>query len=286
MMTEILTTADELKTALDGGGYSDGGPVRILDVRWRLDRPDGRPAFLEGHIPGAVFVDLTTELAEHGEPREGRHPLPSEARFQEVVRSWGIDDGDTVVVYDDAKNLASARAWWLLRHAGIRDVRLLDGALRAWTDAGHALEAGEAPAVGPGSAEVRYGGLRTLAIDDVLAQAETNLLLDARAGERYRGEVEPIDPRAGHIPGAVSAPTTENVAPDGRFLSRDALRQRFADLGAGTDAPVGVYCGSGVTAAHEAVALTLAGYEPALYVGSWSQWSDDPRRPAATGAQP
>jgi len=150
-MTEILTTAADLDAALRAGHHPDGGPVRVLDVRWRLDRPDGRPAYLEGHIPGAVYVDLDTQLARHGEPGDGRHPLPPQEEFQATVRSWGIDDGDTVVVYDDLKNLSSARAWWLLRYAGIADVRLLDGSYRAWTDAGLPVEQGDPDAPRPGT---------------------------------------------------------------------------------------------------------------------------------------
>lgn len=283
-MSSILTTAAELHTALVPGRYPDGGPVRVLDVRWWLDRPDGRPAFRAGHIPGARYADLDTQLAEHGEPAQGRHPLPSPETLQAAVRDWGIDGGDTVVVYDDVANLASGRAWWVLRDAGIADVRVLDGALAAWTDAGFDLEEGDAPAVRPGTAVVSPGTLPMLGIDDVLAFARTGLLLDARAGERFRGEVEPMDPRAGHIPGAVSAPTTQNNDDSGRFRSPDELRERFAALGAEPGATVGVYCGSGVSAAHEAIALSLAGYRPVLYPGSWSQWSQHPDRPAATGA--
>ncbi|QCR41152.1 sulfurtransferase [Microbacterium sp. SGAir0570] len=283
-MSSILTTAAELHTALVAGRYPDGGPVRVLDVRWWLDRPDGRPAFRAGHIPGARYADLDTQLAEHGEPAQGRHPLPSPETLQAAVRDWGIDGGDTVVVYDDVANLASGRAWWVLRDAGIADVRVLDGALAAWTDAGFDLEEGDAPAVRPGTAVVSPGTLPMLGIDDVLAFARTGVLLDARAGERFRGEVEPMDPRAGHIPGAVSAPTTQNNDDSGRFRSPDELRERFAALGAEPGATVGVYCGSGVSAAHEAIALSLAGYRPVLYPGSWSQWSQHPDRPAATGA--
>lgn len=283
-MSSILTTAAELHSALVAGRYPDGGPVRVLDVRWWLDRPDGRPAFRAGHIPGARYADLDTQLAEHGEPAQGRHPLPSPETLQAAVRDWGIDGGDTVVVYDDVANLASGRAWWVLRDAGIADVRVLDGALAAWTDAGFDLEEGDAPAVRPGTAVVSPGTLPMLGIDDVLAFARTGLLLDARAGERFRGEVEPMDPRAGHIPGAVSAPTTQNNDDSGRFRSPDELRERFAALGAEPGATVGVYCGSGVSAAHEAIVLSLAGYRPVLYPGSWSQWSQHPDRPAATGA--
>ncbi|HEU0205728.1 MAG TPA: sulfurtransferase [Pseudolysinimonas sp.] len=262
---------------------SGGGPLRLLDVRWRLDRPDGRADYLAGHIPGAVYVDLDTELARQGEPQDGRHPLPPVEQMQRHARAWGIDTGDTVVVYDDLKNLSAARAWWLLRYAGVDDVRLLDGALSAWRDAGLPLEMGEPPASAPGSVTLQYGALPTLTIDEAAALPDAGVLLDARAGERFCGEVEPIDPRAGHIPGALSAPTTENVDADGRFLPPEQLRARFAALGVEPGISVGAYCGSGVTAAHEVVALALAGFEAALYAGSWSQWANHPERPVAVG---
>jgi thiosulfate/3-mercaptopyruvate sulfurtransferase len=285
-MPSILTTASELRAALAAGTYPDGGTVRVLDVRWRLDRPDGRPDYRAGHIPGAQYVDLDHDLAEHGEPTEGRHPVPSIQILEAAARRWGIDAGDTVVVYDDLKNMSSARAWWLLRHAGVADVRLLDGSLRAWTDAGHDLETGDATTPAPGSITLVYGSLPVLELDNVGGFADEALLLDARASERYRGEVEPIDPRAGHVPGAVSAPTTENVDAEGRFRSPDDLRSRFRMLGAEDGVSVGVYCGSGVTAAHQAVALTLAGFEPRVFPGSWSQWSNHPHLPVATGPEP
>ena len=269
----VLVTADELAAEL--GSES---PPRVLDVRWRLDKPDGREDYRAGHIPDAVYVDLDHELASHGEPGDGRHPLPSEADFQATVRSWGVNEGDRVVVYDDLKNLSAARAWWMLRYAGIADVRLLDGSLRAWTDAGLVLEEGDVRPE-PGSVQLRYGALPTIDIDDAAAMPERGILIDARAAERYRGEVEPIDPRAGHIPGAVNAPTAENVDASGRFLPADELRARFETLGVSTDTTVGVYCGSGVTAAHEVVALAIAGFYAALYPGSWSQWSNHPDRP-------
>ncbi len=268
----ILISPDELAALRD---------VRILDVRWRLDRPDGRPEYLEGHLPGAVYVDLDTELAAHGRPEDGRHPLPAVEALQASARRWGLHAGDTVVVYDDLKNLSAARAWWLLRYAGVADVRLLDGSLRAWTGAGLPLETGDVQPE-PGDIDLTYGALPTIDIDGAAAFPEDGVLLDARAGERYRGEIEPIDPRAGHIPGARNAPTTGNVGPDGRFLDPAALRARFAEVGVVDGVPVAAYCGSGVTAAHEAVALTLAGFAPALYPGSWSQWSNHPR-PVATG---
>lgn len=261
--------------------------VVILDVRWRLDRPDGRPDYNAGHIPGAVYVDLDTQLAEPGAATEGRHPLPSVERLQASARSWGIDAGNTVVVYDDLKNMSSARAWWLLRYAGIADVRVLDGALAAWVAAGLPLGTGADQEHGSadraGTVELHYGQLPVLTIDEAAALPNFGVLLDARAPERYRGEVEPIDPKAGHIPGAVNAPMTDNVAADGRFRGADELRARYAALGADGESTVGVYCGSGVTAAHDVLALRIAGMDAALYPGSWSQWSNTEGRPVETG---
>ena len=258
---------------------------RLLDVRWTLGGPPGRPLHNAGHIPGAVYVDLDTELAGHGLPTDGRHPLPAIDDLQRAARSWGLNRGDRVVVYDDLSAMSAARAWWLLRHAGVDDVRVLDGGLAAWTGAGFPLETGDVVPE-PGDIELAYGHLPALSADEAAAVARHGVLLDARAGERYRGEVEPIDPRAGHIPGAVSAPTTENLGADGRFLPPALLAARFTALGVTADAPVGAYCGSGVTAAHEVLALELAGFQGAVYPGSWSAWSNDPHRPVATGADP
>jgi len=285
MTHDILITPEELADEQRGAGQpgAQHPTLRILDVRWRLDRPDGRPEYLAGHIPGAVYVDLDTQLARHGARQEGRHPLPPVEQLERDARGWGIDDGDTVVVYDDLKNLSAARAWWLLRYAGVRDVRLLDGGLAAWKAAGLPLETGESAPPEPGSVSLRYGALPVLTIDDAAAFPGEGVLLDARAGERYRGEVEPIDPRAGHIPGATSAPTTENVDAAGRFLPPEQLRARFAALGIQPASRVAAYCGSGVTAAHEVVALALAGFDAALFPGSWSQWANDPDRPVAVG---
>lgn len=253
----------------------------VLDVRWTLAQPDGRPAYRQGHIPGAVYVDLDSELAGHGAPTDGRHPLPEPADLERSARRWGIDPGDVVVVYDGAGNLSAARAWWLLRHAGLPDVRILDGALPAWTAAGHPTETGdEQPR--PGTVTLAWGGLATTDLDHVAGFAADGRLLDVRAGERYRGETEPVDPRAGHIPGAANAPTGGNLDADGRFLSPAALAERYTGLGLPAGSEVAVYCGSGVTASHAAAALTLAGYSPVLYPGSWSQWSNHPDRPVAT----
>ena len=259
------------------------GRVRVLDVRWRLGGPDGHPAYLEGHVPGAVFVRLDDDLAAHGDPTDGRHPLPDASQFQASVRRWGIDDGDIVVVYDDWQGYGAARAWWMLRDAGV-DARVLDGGLQAWRDEDLPLETGESTPA-PGSVTLRPGQLPQLTIDDAAALAQNGLLLAARAGERYRGETEPIDPRAGHIPGAQSAPTSENLDERGRMRSSADLRARFAEFGL-VDELIGVYCGSGVSAAQQVLALMVAGYDAALYPGSWSQWANHPDRPVATGAQP
>jgi thiosulfate/3-mercaptopyruvate sulfurtransferase len=232
-----------------------------------------------------VFVDLDADLAAEPGPA-GRHPLPTAGRFQAAMRRAGVSTGSTVVVYDDADATMAARAWWLLRYFGHRDCQVLDGGYRAWTAAGGQVATGDCAAPGGGDFTARPGHMPVLDADAAASLARRGHLLDARARERYRGEREPIDPVAGHIPGAVSAPTTANIGADGRFLPAAGLRARFATLGAaGRDGMVGVYCGSGVTAAHEVLALELAGYRASLYVGSWSNWVADPARPVATGPE-
>jgi thiosulfate/3-mercaptopyruvate sulfurtransferase len=273
-----LVTAAELAAALEGAG----GPV-LLDVRWRLAGPPGRDSYLAGHLPGAVFIDLDRDLA--GPPgAAGRHPLPDPAAFQAAMRAAGVSQDRPVVVYDDADSTAAARGWWTLRYFGHPDVRVLDGGYRAWAGVGLPVATGQTvPA--PGDFTAAPGHMPVLDAARAAATARAGLLLDARAAERYRGETEPVDPVAGHIPGAVSAPAAGNVTADGTFLSPAELAARFDALGVrpGTS-PAGAYCGSGVTAAHEVLALELAGIPAALYVGSWSNWITDPARPVATGA--
>ena len=272
----VLTTVDELTAEPD---------VVLLDVRWALGDPHGHEQYLAGHLPGAVFVDLESELAGRASAAEGRHPLPSLQALQSAARRWGVRNGSRVVVYDATGGLAAARAWWLLRWGGMGgaggtgSVTILDGGLAAWTGE---LETGEVRPV-PGDVTLTGGGMPVLTADQAAALAGDGVLLDARAGERYRGEVEPIDPRAGHVPGAVSAPTTENLDHDRRFRTAAVLTERFAALGVAPGVEVGVYCGSGVTAAHEVAALAHAGIDAALWPGSWSQWSADPARPVGTG---
>lgn len=253
----------------------------ILDIRWHLAGPPGIEAYRAGHLPGAVFVDLDRDLAAPP-GAGGRHPLPSPTEFEAAMRRAGVSGDSLVVVYDDADATAAARAWWCLRYFGHEKVRVLDGGYRAWMENGLPVST-ETPSVEPGDFVARPGQLPVLDADGAAALAKAGVLLDARSAERYRGEMEPVDPVAGHIPGAVSAPTMGNVGVDGKFLPRPLLRERFAALGATDAAEVGVYCGSGVTAAHEVLALTLAGVPAALYTGSWSNWIGDPTNPTVTG---
>lgn len=279
-----IISASDLADALAGAN-----PPVLLDVRWQLSLAaaageppfDGRAAYGAGHLPGAVFVDLDRELASAPGGR-GRHPLPDLAVFGAAMRRAGVSSGTPVVVYDGGLGWGAARAWWLLRWTGHPDVRVLDGGLPSW--AGPLETSVPQPAEGDFVPVPGADGL--LDADGAAALARSGVLLDARAGERYRGEVEPIDRAGGHIPGAVSAPTTENVGADGRFLPAGELGARFEELGVSRGAPVGVYCGSGVSGAHEVLALAVAGIPAALYVGSWSEWSSDPERPVAVGPDP
>ena len=276
-ITSASALADELS--------SDDPPV-LLDVRWQLGGPNGKPDYEAGHLPGAVYVDLASELA--GPPgASGRHPLPDPEVFGAAMRRAGVSGARPVVTYDGGTGFAAARAWWLLRWAGHGDVRVLDGGLAAWDGP---LETGEVTPE-PGDFAPRPGALPVLDADGAAALARRGVLLDARASDRYRGEVEPFDPVAGHIPGAVSAPTSQNVRTEGEKgapLLREPgeLLSRFRELGVTGGTEVGVYCGSGVSAAHEILALAEAGIDATLYPGSWSEWSADPARPVATGAEP
>ncbi|WP_323958789.1 sulfurtransferase [Arthrobacter sp. JZ12] len=275
-----------MKTLMDVQGLRDrmtsGQQTVLLDVRWALGKTDGHEQYRSAHVPGAVYVDLEAHLSSPPSTAEGRHPLPRSADLEEAARQWGINDGDTVVVYDDTGNLAAARLWWLLRDGGLSSVYLLDGGLTAWQAAGYETERGEERHC-LGDVTLQSGQMPVISADDVADFVQRGVLLDARAGERFRGEVEPIDPKAGHIPGARSAPTTENLTPAQTFLPSGELRRRFEALGITDTADVAVYCGSGITAAHEIAALEIAGISAALYPGSWSQWSQRADLPVATG---
>ena len=270
-----LITADALAGRIDD--------VVVLDVQWTLGGPPGSVDFERAHIPGARFLDLETALA--APPGVGgRHPLPEPDVLQRALRACGVDDDSAVVVYDGRTSMGAARAWWVLRWAGLRSVRVLDGGLAAWLAAGHDVKAGTESVPGEGSVVVRPGSLPALDAADAAALAATGVLLDARAPERFRGEVEPIDPVAGHIPGAVNAPTTLTLRADGRFRPGAELAAWFASLGARPGTQVGTTCGSGVTAAHLSLALHEAGIDSVLYPGSWSEWITDASRPVATGS--
>jgi thiosulfate/3-mercaptopyruvate sulfurtransferase len=285
MRASPLIDVAELAAAL--AGPDAARRPTVLDVRWDLAQGRRPDLYAAAHIPGAVFVDLDHALAGPvGDGRRGRHPLPDSETFVAAMRAAGVDSGRPVVVYDDAGGTIAARAWWLLRHHGHGEVRLLDGGLPAWTRAGQATEAGPpAPAAAPGDFRGAPGHMATLDADQAAALAADpgGVLLDARQRERYDGDNEPVDPRAGHIPGALHRSTRDNVDSEGRLLNRGALADAFTALGATPRARVGAYCGSGVTAAHEVLALELAGVSAALYPGSWSEWSSDPARPIQTG---
>lgn len=260
--------------------------LRIADVRWSLSGPPGRDRYAGGHILGAVFLDADRELSSPGEG-PGRHPVPSAGKLSRVLGRAGIGDDNVVVAYDDAGGSIAARLWWLYRHFGHDgDCAVLDGGIAAWTDGGNGLTT-DAPDHPVATWTPGASADDLLGTDEVAAMLGGDvLLLDARAAERYRGETEPIDPRAGHIPGAVSAPFVSNLGPDGRFLAPEALRERYASLGA-NERPVVAYCGSSLSATHDLLALELAGIGAGrLYEGSWSHWSSDPSRPAATGPTP
>jgi thiosulfate/3-mercaptopyruvate sulfurtransferase len=278
-----LITADALQARLDQPD------LLILDCRFALDDPAyGRRSYAAGHIAGAQFADLERDLSGPiHKGISGRHPLPEPAQLLARLRAWGLNDNSTVVLYDDGPGTFAARAWWLLAWLGKRDgVYLLDGGLQAWREAGFDLTpalSNPAPGDFDGQADARLlvdaGQLQQRLSDPQLT------LLDARALPRFRGEVEPLDPVAGHIPGAHCVPCSDNLDSSGRFLPTPQLRQRFAaQLGERPASELVAYCGSGVTACHNLFALCLAGYPLApLYAGSWSEWITDPARPVATG---
>jgi thiosulfate/3-mercaptopyruvate sulfurtransferase len=273
---DVLISASELRKLLATG--NPAAAPTVLDVRWQLANPDGSSDYEAGHVPGAVYVSLEDDLTDHGIEGRGRHPLPSGRAVESAARRWGIRTGTPVVVYDDWNRAGSARAWWVLTAAGIPGVRILDGGLAAWRAVGGELETGTAT-VEPGDVRVVHddlyaGALPTLSADQ--AAALGGRLVDARAPERYRGDVEPVDPVAGHVPGAVNVPSTSLLASDGSFLAGDELSAAWGEA-------AGAYCGSGVTASVVVAALASAGVPVALFPGSWSQWCADPSRPVQRG---
>jgi thiosulfate/3-mercaptopyruvate sulfurtransferase len=275
-MVSLLFDCHELAARL-----ATDDPPLLLDVRWTLGGPSGLGDYMQGHIPGAHFVDLDRELS--GPPGPGRHPLPDAAQFSEAMRRHGVDRSRLVVAYDAVTGTSAARAWWLLRYFGHPNVALLDGGYVAWVGAGLPVEEGDDHDPAPGDFEARPGGMPLLNAGGAAAIAGSGVLLDARAPERFRGETEPVDPVAGHIPGARNFPAQRTENADGTFLSAEELRRRYAAAGVEPGRPVAVYCGSGVVATEGVFAMGLAGVDAALYVGSWSEWITDPSRPVEIG---
>ena len=268
MRSDVITSIDVLPA-----------DAVLLDVRWTLgEKPGtGKAAFLAGHIPGARFLDFEAVLTGPTvDPTLGRHPLPDAARLATGLGALGVDGTAPVIVYDVPGSFAANRAWWVLKWAGL-DARVLDGGITAWVASERPLEVGEPAAVTPTSLTLTIGHLPTISANEAGAWGGT--LIDARAPERYSGQVEPIDPVAGHIPGAVNRPVGQFWDADGRLPDDDTLRDLLGEL----SEPVAVYCGSGVSATQVILALSALGRPAALYAPSWSGWSADPARPVATG---
>jgi thiosulfate/3-mercaptopyruvate sulfurtransferase len=263
--------------------------LRLVDVRWYLGKPgEGRRAYEAGHLPGAIHLDLDTDFAAPpaADKIGGRHPLPPPERLADRLCHAGIGDGDFVVAYDDVGGWIASRLWWMLDTLGFHDVAVLDGGIRAWTDAGHEL-ATDVPTPAPAEAlTLGHEWSNVIDRDDLRARLGTVTLLDARAAPRYRGEIEPIDAYPGHIPSAVNRPTDTNLAADGRFRSPADLRESLEPTFGGGDRQIVTSCGSGVSATHHILAARIAGLrEPILYVGSYSDWSRS-GYPVAVGPEP
>ncbi|MBK9101310.1 MAG: sulfurtransferase [Austwickia sp.] len=286
MTGQLLISASELDALINN---DPGRAPLLLDVRWALGRSDGYEAYLDEHLPGAIFVDLEADLSgpvsEDG--RGGRHPLPAIDDFEYAMAELGVDNHRPVVCYDDWNSLSAARCWWLLRHFGKHDVRVLDGGLKAWKSLGLPVECGPRE-LDEGDFEPRRSNAQALDADHARRYAAEAVLIDGRPADRFRGENETIDPVAGHIPGAVNLPALSLVDPDGRLLPASHLRAAFEAVGAADDRPVAMYCGSGVQASLLALAYAHAGLgeEVPVYVGSWSDWVSDRSRPVETALAP
>ena len=269
-----LISAEELLLCLDD--------VTVLDVRYRMGGPPGRQEYAAGHVPGSTYVALDADLAEQPSrpvDERGRHPLPIPARFVDAMQRVGVGREMTVVVYDDWQGRAACRAWWLLRHYGHRDVRVLDGGWAAWVASGGEVGIGEhAPERGDFGGSP--GSMPVVDADDLCA---VSVVVDARAPERYCGQTEPLDRVAGHVPGAVNVETARNLDDHGRFREAADLRALYAGVGAIDGVSVAAYCGSGVTATHDILAMEVAGIRAALFAPSWSGWVSDPDREVARG---
>lgn len=271
-----------LEAARLRGLLDAGEPVRLGDVRWSLDGAQGRHTYLDGHLPGAVYVDLDTDLASAPSPAQGRHPLPEPAAFAAALGRLGVGPQDLVVAYDQGSGAIAARLAWMCRAIG-QPASVLSGGLAAWDGP---LEAGDV-VVRPFVRTAVAWPVDKVADADLVDRLRTDpdaVVIDARAPQRYRGDDEPVDARPGHVPDAVNVPVADNLAADGRLAADADLRARYAAVGAIDAAEVVVYCGSGVTACHDLLALEQLGRSARLYPGSWSAWSADPNRPVAVGS--
>jgi thiosulfate/3-mercaptopyruvate sulfurtransferase len=281
-MTEVFTTVIDVQSLQ---ARLQDPTLVVVDARFNLMNVDeGREAYLEAHVPGAQYAHLDDDLSGPPLTDAGRHPMPSAEAMKALFSRLGVASGDQVVVYDQRDGMVAARVWWMLRYMGHEAVAVLDGGWKAWSAAGCASASGaESRAASAFDGEARGQWLVT--VEQVPGAAR---LVDARDPRRYRGEQEPLDPVAGHIPGAVNHFYADNLDADGRFLPPDELARRLSDTLAGTPAEEAVYyCGSGVTACHDLLAACHAGLPAGrLYVGSWSEWCSDPARPVATGADP
>lgn len=282
-MTTTLISAADLAARL---GAAD---VRVFDVRHDLtNHAAGREAYAAGHIPGARYLDHETELAAARTGKNGRHPLPDRAQFGALMAAHGVTPQTLVVAYDASGGMYAAHLWWMLRWLGHGQVAVLDGGWQAWVAAGLPTTTEPAPAVQPGAPVVPgaplAGSVDAKAVLDNIAQPAFTVI-DARAANRYRGEVEPMDPVAGHIPGALNRPNGQNLQADGHFKDAGQLREEFTALLAGRDPKTIVHqCGSGITACHNLLSMEIAGLAGSrLYPGSWSEWCSDPSRPVAKG---
>jgi len=276
-MAQPLIAADEL------GPLIAAQTVQVIDCRWYLGEPEkGHRAFAEGHIPSAMYASLDTDLSGH--EGQGRHPLPSPEVFARTLERFGISASTRVVTYDDRGGAVASRLWWMLTDQGHEMTSVLDGGIQAWTRTGRGLTTSvREPRAGAFSTRP-WGGV--VVRDQVASRSVGTMVIDARSGERYRGDEEPVDPKAGHIPGAISLPLEDNLAPDLSFLPPSALRHRFVGAGVADVDRVISQCGSGVTACHNILAMEVAGIDrPDLYVGSWSDWSCSDL-PVATGSAP
>jgi thiosulfate/3-mercaptopyruvate sulfurtransferase len=260
----------------------------VADVRWYLQGKRGSDEYRAGHLPGAHFLDVDHDLSSlPGPGRPGRHPLPSAEHFREVLAKMGVRPDSVVVAYDDAGGAQAARLWWLLKYFGHDIGHVLEGGIQAWAESGRPLETTTPPAVKASPLELV--ARPEMVVDKARVRAMVDrregVLLDARASERFEGKVEPVDARPGHIPGAKSAPFVANlVRAAGPFRAKEDLARHYAALGASAKTPVVAYCGSGVTACHDLLALAIAGYDDALlYEGSWGEWAGDPALPSALG---